>query len=46
MLEVDIQKLQEVAAKYLIPSKRSIGIISNKDHQAELEKLELNINKL
>lgn len=46
VLEVDIPKLQEVAASYLRPEKRSIGIISNNEHLAELEKLELEINKL
>jgi Zn-dependent M16 (insulinase) family peptidase len=46
VLEVDIPKLQEVAARYLTPENRSIGIISNSEHVTELEELELNINKL
>ena len=46
VLEVDIPSLQKVAEKYLQPEQRSIGIISNKDHLAELEKLELITNKL
>ena len=46
VLEVDIPKLQEVAARYLTPENRSTGIISNSEHAAELEKLEVDINKL
>ena len=46
VLAVDIPALQRVAEKYLKPELRSIGIISNKDHLEELEKLELKINKL
>ena len=46
VLEVDIPILQKVAAKYLTPDKRSIGVISNKEHRVELEKLKLEINKL
>ncbi len=46
ILEVDIPMLQKVAAEYLIPEKRSVGVISNKEHQAELKKLGLETNKL
>ncbi|PCJ39615.1 MAG: peptidase M16 [SAR86 cluster bacterium] len=46
VLEVDIPKLQEVAANYLTPEKRSVGIISSKEHTAELEKLNLKINSI
>jgi hypothetical protein len=35
-----------VAARYLTPENRSTGIISNSEHAAELEKLEVDINKL
>lgn len=46
VLEVDIPMLQKVAEKYLTPDKRSIGLISNKEHMAELEKLGIELNKL
>ncbi len=46
VLEVDISMLQKVAAEYLRPEKRSIGVISNKEHAAELKNLNLEINKL
>ena len=46
VLEVDIAKLQEVATNYLVPENRSVGVISNKEHTNELEKLGLEINKL
>jgi Zn-dependent M16 (insulinase) family peptidase len=46
ILEVDIPMLQKVAANYLNPEKRSIGVISNKEHLVELENLKLEINKL
>ncbi len=46
VLDVDIKKLQEVAARYLKPENRSIGVISNTAHQGELQKLELKVNKL
>lgn len=46
ILEVDIPMLQKVAAKYLTPDKRSIGVISNKEHRSELENLGLEIYKL
>ncbi len=46
VLEVDMAKLQNVAEKYLTKDKRSVGIISNKEHLAEIEKLGLSVNKL
>ena len=46
VLDVSIEKLQQVSEKYLSPEKASIGIESNKAAQAELEKLELSIKYL
>jgi Zn-dependent M16 (insulinase) family peptidase len=46
VLEVDIPKLQKVAAEYLIPAKRSMGVISNKEQARELENLGMKVNKL
>ena len=46
VLEITIHKLKDVANHYLLPAKRSVGIISSKEHSSELEELGLEINNL
>lgn len=46
VLEVSIDQLKEVTARYLDPDKASIGIVSNKSRQQELEKLGLELRQL
>jgi Zn-dependent M16 (insulinase) family peptidase len=46
VLELDIAQLKNVTERYLDPSKASIGIVSNKSHQRELEQLGLELHQL
>lgn len=46
ILEVSVEKLKEVTARYLTQEKASIGIVSNKSFQTELEELRLEIHTL
>lgn len=46
VLEVSIEKLQEVAERYLCTDAASIAVVSNKGQQKNLEKLGLNIRTL
>lgn len=46
VLEVDIDKLKEVAGRYLTPDKASIGIVTSKGKAKALEKLGLEIKIL
>jgi Zn-dependent M16 (insulinase) family peptidase len=46
VLDVSIDQLKAVTARYLDPTKASIGIVSNKSRQQELEKLGLALQQL
>lgn len=46
VLEVTVDRLKEVARKYLAPERGSVGVVSHKGKKAELEKLGLDIKTL
>jgi hypothetical protein len=46
VLEVSVEELREVTHRYLDPSRASIGVVSNKTFQNELERLGLRIRTL
>ena len=46
ILEVQLEDLKAVTERYLVPEAASLGIVSNKACQSELERLGLNIQTL
>lgn len=46
ILDVDVTQLKDVTARYLDPGRASIGVVSNKANQKELDRLGLQIQTL